>query len=94
MKTWKTWLFVILCCGAFGAWGLIGCGDDESRCEAACNKINDCEALWVTGTDSVEQCKNKCLDNFDGVTCILDCDEGQSCDDYGQCVADSCNPPS
>ena len=92
MKTWKLLLLCILCCGAFGGWWVIGCGSDSSKCEDSCNKINDCDALWMTGTDSVDDCKNKCLDNINQVECILDCDTDKSCGDYAACVQDSCNP--
>jgi hypothetical protein len=94
MKTWKTWLFAVLCCGAFLGWWLVGCGgSNESRCERACHKINACGALWVTGLQTEGECVNKCLNHFEGLACVLDCDEGQSCNNYGQCVLETCNPP-
>lgn len=90
MKTWKFLVICILCCSSFIGWCLIGCAEDQ--CEDACDKIGDCGALILTGTSNVDDCKNKCLDNFREVRCVSDCDTDLSCGDYARCVSANCNP--
>ena len=92
MKTWRLLLLSILCCGALGGWWMIGCGSDADRCTDTCNKINECGALILTGTASVDACKNNCLDNLNKVECVLNCDPSTSCVDLATCIQGNCLP--
>ncbi len=82
MKNWKVLLTVIICSGmAFGS-GLVGCG---TNCEDACNKARDCGAL--DAGETVQECTDWC-ETFPSALqdCALDCDTGDTCEEYGQCM--------
>jgi len=78
---------------------VVGCGDEESYNESSpCGRV--CERLEICAGDdgdafydvysSVGKCANECqnIDHDQTMSCMVDCDECETCDDFALCIMD------